>query len=1251
MAAYTEVIVWGSDALGQLGLGKKEHGKTYSRPIFCSYHITIQQVACGEEHAAFIAQNGRVYSMGSNIEGRLGVGNAGLDQCPSPCLVEGLVSKIAVTLSCGGGHTAVVCDDGSLYTWGAGEFGALGLGTTETQWEPVQVTLPIKAKSVSCGWRHTAILVGQTASDRALLTCGAGDDGQLGTGRRDRELTPVQVHLAELIRQAACGVYHTLLLTDSGRVLSTGGNNCGQLGIGSKLTSYSPVRVRALEDCFIEKVAAGSHSAALSDRGEIYIWGSEAFGESLLPQKLNKLPASFKDIALGTAFGLAVDRLNQVWTWGSNASGELGIATYRDASEPVQVGDLDGKTIRKVECGGGFVIALGSDVTEQAGEGSYREVSGRLYGEARDQQPSRATSSSRGTAPLLTRPDRSPQRRPLNDSSYVRYLSPYARTTESRLPNTADRDERLGRSFRVPDLKPTLYSGHESPQVRHLDDAAERLRSRQEPSRLRLHRVEDESRRNLTDTFAEARKGPELALLERRIGDLERQLLSSNAELTVHREKHELLSRENDRLTTELQVQRRENDDMRQRAKLELQSRVDELKRSSSHSASILANQIDELSTELDREKAQRKLLDSQIADLQRINDRVQKENMALHRKSAETETSLKGTTAKLTTLDQDNAQLARELSHANDNLRRQAALMDDKEKKHQAELTSKVDDLRRQHYNLKDLANAKIAELENALASQFSVQEAIDMKLTDKEQQVHQLNVELEAETHKARRTGQELQDLSNKLDRALEEHRASRRSAEADIAKKDALITQLELELKDKALRVRQLEGIEDELDARVRELDQELTHSSNLQRDVEHLHSENDRLRTQADEARKQAEYKLTMTIESASKQQGTMVAQHRAQVSDLEGKLNQTKADLAKKGRDLEQETTVRRDVEARLTEEKLRGDNAATELSRAHRKLEEQATEIDSLRSDNDYLAQTLRTAELERSQLMNDQEIISRHLKDLENDLAQKSHALQTTDSAVSELRRDNERLRRGNEEARFEVDRLSQQVNDHLNTVERLHSVLDEWEVKYHHLADENYRLQSELTESEAKNKALFESLEKTLALRAKEYRDRTLSMLSTPYKSGDDDPSSYVTSTHPQPSPAKTIFSRASPARRQAEPARRTDDRSPLSQGRSELSRDSRAKIGNTAARLLEGMSDDSPLNRYQVTSPIRTQSLRNAASPVISGTYSRDSRSPNLTAKFPTSQQSSKETPQSALGDFRTRLASFQDEDIGA
>jgi len=357
MQEHTEVYVWGSNTYGQLGV--KEPGKTYTIPKSCSFNTLILQVAVGEEHAVFISRTGEVYSIGSNREGRLGVGTH-TKQSSSPCLVQGVPP--AVHVSCGWGHTVVVTQEATVYTWGAGEFGALGCGSCKNQPTPVQMSLPSTFQAIkgSCGSRHS-VIIGKESGSAVAYACGGGEAGQLGTGRREREVVPCRVDFSEDCVEVACGVFHTLFLTGEKKVYSTGGNSFGQLGTGDKKSLSKPGRVLGLEGKPVVKIACGHHSAALTETGELFVWGTGVFGEFLYPHQF-EMPLRVIDLGVGGSFGCALDELKDVYVWGANSNGELGVGDYKPRRKPFIVENLSAKNIKTLGCGGSSCFALGNDI-------------------------------------------------------------------------------------------------------------------------------------------------------------------------------------------------------------------------------------------------------------------------------------------------------------------------------------------------------------------------------------------------------------------------------------------------------------------------------------------------------------------------------------------------------------------------------------------------------------------------------------------------------------------------------------------------------------------------------------------------------------------------------------------------------------------------------------------------------------------------------------------------------------------------
>ncbi|OMJ71846.1 hypothetical protein SteCoe_29834 [Stentor coeruleus] len=349
MEQYTEVFAWGLDNKGQLGLGAKNSGKCYTSPRFCSYNIMMKDISCGEDHSGFISDSGHVYCMGSNIHGKLGIGDKSISYSSSPCLVESLSSHISTKISCGWGHTAVITSQNLLFTWGLGQYGALGTGNLDDQWLPIEIAKNIS--EVSCGGRHMGVI-----SEYKAFICGSGDAGQLGTGKRQRECELVPLAMENIV-QISCGEFHTGLVNQHGELFMTGGNSFGQLGIGHKKSSSIPVKV---EISNVLKVACGNHSACATSEG-LYLWGSCVLGEFVSPKKVRVSTNSIVDIAVGGSFGIAIDEKHKVFVWGNNNNGELAQGDFQSRSSVVQVQALKGKKVRRLAAGGGFCICLGQD--------------------------------------------------------------------------------------------------------------------------------------------------------------------------------------------------------------------------------------------------------------------------------------------------------------------------------------------------------------------------------------------------------------------------------------------------------------------------------------------------------------------------------------------------------------------------------------------------------------------------------------------------------------------------------------------------------------------------------------------------------------------------------------------------------------------------------------------------------------------------------------------------------------------------
>ena len=146
-------------------------------------------VACGLFYTAVLLANGTVQTFGQNISGQLGVNDTANRSTPVQVFA---ISSSAIAVSGGRYHTAVLLANGTVRTFGANNFGQLGVNaaTSVTYSTPVQVfAISSSAIAVACGYYHTAVLL----ANGTVQAFGQNTYGQLGVNDTTSRSTPVQV--------------------------------------------------------------------------------------------------------------------------------------------------------------------------------------------------------------------------------------------------------------------------------------------------------------------------------------------------------------------------------------------------------------------------------------------------------------------------------------------------------------------------------------------------------------------------------------------------------------------------------------------------------------------------------------------------------------------------------------------------------------------------------------------------------------------------------------------------------------------------------------------------------------------------------------------------------------------------------------------------------------------------------------------------------------------------------------------------
>lgn len=150
--------------------------------------------------------------------------------------------------------------------------------------------------------------------------------------------------------RVSIGKNNGMLIKDGGKVFAWGNGEYGQL-CGVKESEY-PIEISGISNA-VAVACGGKSMYVLKEDGTVWSWGNNAGGElgrhtdekiDAVPKKVEGLE-NITQISAGYDFALALDKEGNVWSWGVNRCGQLGMGDTQNRTIPEKITEIDEKVV------------------------------------------------------------------------------------------------------------------------------------------------------------------------------------------------------------------------------------------------------------------------------------------------------------------------------------------------------------------------------------------------------------------------------------------------------------------------------------------------------------------------------------------------------------------------------------------------------------------------------------------------------------------------------------------------------------------------------------------------------------------------------------------------------------------------------------------------------------------------------------------------------------------------------------------
>lgn len=267
-----------------------------------------------------------LYAFGSNGAGQLGIGGKDDANTPQKCLfnVPSDINDPPIRIVAGGNHTLVLFRSGSLYSVGSNLDVRIGHAASEKWIETLRIMnigiSSIGIKLCSATWEASVIV---TEADE-VYTCGMGPKGELGIGNSasspPQKLPDFPPAGTNIVDVASC-VSHTAVVLSTGEVYGWGNGRKGQLGEPAQIV-WEPRKFENVNFKVVRAVCGKEFTYLVGDPQQGY---HEILGADKWSIRSNAPVDNLDWQDIGASWGsiFVLKRSGKIESWGRNDRGQL----------------------------------------------------------------------------------------------------------------------------------------------------------------------------------------------------------------------------------------------------------------------------------------------------------------------------------------------------------------------------------------------------------------------------------------------------------------------------------------------------------------------------------------------------------------------------------------------------------------------------------------------------------------------------------------------------------------------------------------------------------------------------------------------------------------------------------------------------------------------------------------------------------------------------------------------------------------